>query len=62
MSHFAGDTYYAIEYAPSANRITEQRPTIPQESLAMESVARMFDIYALPGQLLDIQVAPDFRI
>ena len=59
VSHFAGDTYYAIEYAPTASRITEQRPTIPQESLAMESVARMFDIYAVPGQLLDIQVAPD---
>ncbi|MBN1922276.1 MAG: hypothetical protein JW892_13595 [Anaerolineae bacterium] len=59
VSHFAGDTYYAIEYAPSASRITEQRPTIPQENLVAESVARMFDIYALPGQLLDIQVAPD---
>ena len=60
VRHFAGDTYYAIECAPSATRITEQQPTIPQETLAADSVARMFDIYAMPGQLLDIMVAPDF--
>jgi len=59
VRHFTGDTYYAIEFAPRATRITEQQPTIPQETLAAESVLRMFDIYAMPGQLLDIQVAPD---
>ena len=58
VQHFSGDTFYSIEYAPRAAKITEDDNWSNQD-LEAESVARMFDVYALAGQPLNIQVAPD---
>ena len=58
VQHFSGDTFYNIEFAPRARKITRDSPLVA-ESLGVESIARIFDIYAVPGQLLDIALAPD---
>jgi hypothetical protein len=57
VHHYSGYTYYDIEYAPRADRITLEH-SYANQSLAAESVARMFDVYALAGQSLTVQVAP----
>jgi hypothetical protein len=52
-----GGDYYTVEYAASSGQITEDNDSSDQ-SMDVESVARMFDLYALAGQQLSVQVSP----
>jgi hypothetical protein len=57
VQHYSGDTFYRIEYAPRTAKITQNNNTA-HEALTAESVARIFDVYALAGQPLNIQAVP----